>query len=374
MRLRCFDGLRAVAIILVIASHAKSTWHFDLPAVLDSVIGNGGAGVRCFFVISGYLITFLLIKEMQKTGKIGLGNFYARRALRIFPAFFTYLALMWYLNWAGIIDVSAAHLFSATTFTWNYSHLWVPQCAADCSYIGHFWSLSLEEQYYLVWPLSLLFFGLFGNIRLSLALIVAMPFIRVATYFLMPDSRGQLAMMFHTAIDPILIGSVGALLMYGKRVQFNQKKFQSKSLCCFCIAFVLVLSPIASASELIRGYDIIFGITLEASAFLYIIIWLQTSVNNRLSWFLELKPVAFIGTISYSLYLWQQPFLNETNQTWMGAWPLNLVLVLLAACTSYYVIEKPFLKIRDAIKAQQGHPVTYSRDDSARRSSLVERV
>jgi peptidoglycan/LPS O-acetylase OafA/YrhL len=349
-RLKGFDGLRALAVLLVLVAHASSTWDYVFPQVVLKIIGNGGIGVRIFFVISGFLITFLLLKEMKKTGRIDLKSFFIRRSLRIFPAFFTYIFVIFCLSFSGVINLSNSHIISAATFTWNYGHLWLPMSSIDQTwFVGHFWTLALEEQYYLVWPALLVLLGIKKSLKMAIIIIALMPLIRVSSYFIFPENRGQLGMMFHTALDPILIGSIGALLFYNN--ERFPKNIINNIFCAICITFVLFISP--SVEPYISGYDPVIGTTLESLSILYVILWLQTNPKSKFTKILETKWIVFIGSISFSLYLWQQLFLTNLNTSFVGYWPVNIVCAFIVAILSYFIIERPFLNIRDNMKKKK---------------------
>lgn len=348
MRLKCFDGLRAISIIMVIVAHSKSTWGDDISSALSALIRNGGTGVRCFFVISGFLITYLLIKEIQQNGRLSLSGFYARRTLRIFPALFFYLGIVAVLTSAGWIDLSSQQFIAASTFTWNYGHTWISEVGAHSYFLGHLWSLSLEEQFYLVWPGIIILLGFSGSLRLAIVAIALMPVLRIATYFLFPDSQPFITSMFHTAVDPILIGAVGAVLAHLYDVNILMRRKGAYLLFMVCVIFLLIASPLLS--HYVRGYHVVLGITLDSLAILFIIFWLQSYPDSFTGKLLESSPMVWIGTLSYSLYLWQQLFLSPLNDTLLGVWPINLLAVFVCAIFSYYIIEKPFLKIRDRLK------------------------
>jgi peptidoglycan/LPS O-acetylase OafA/YrhL len=345
-RLKGFDGLRAIAVSMVIISHSMGTSDFYLPEMLVRIFGNGGTGVRIFFVISGFLITYLLLNELNNNKRIDLRAFFIRRSLRIFPAFFTYILAIFLLAQYKIIDISNSHLISAATFTWNYGHLWITENANDAWFLGHFWTLALEEQYYLFWPALLVLSGVGKAKNIAILLVLLMPVIRVLSYFIFPDSRGQLGMMFHTALDPILVGSIGGVLFY-KNKQII-RKMQSSIFCGCCVIFIFFISPIIG--QYVRGYVVVIGATLESLSILYLIIWLQSNSNSYFLKVLEFKWIKYVGTISFSLYLWQQLFLTPLNSTILGALPINIISVFLVAIFSYHIIERPFLNLRDRIK------------------------
>jgi peptidoglycan/LPS O-acetylase OafA/YrhL len=148
------DGLRAVSILLVILGHGVGTGKSQLdlhsPVLEKLFFSHSAIGVRTFFIISGFLITTLLLREKSNFGYISLPAFYTRRCLRILPAFFFYLLVIVVLDRTGFVQLPAGNLLYAVTYTMNFNPnpYW---------YTGHFWSLSVEEQFYLLWPLALTF-------------------------------------------------------------------------------------------------------------------------------------------------------------------------------------------------------------------------
>ena len=144
------DGLRAVSIALVVLGHLAGTPRFPY---IDFGVGDyAHLGVVVFFVISGFLITRLLLAEHEKTGHVSLKLFYGRRSLRVFPASYTYIACISLLWLAGIVHLENKDFWHAVTYTVNY----MPQRSWD---IGHLWSLSVEEQFYLLWPCTFVALG-----------------------------------------------------------------------------------------------------------------------------------------------------------------------------------------------------------------------
>jgi peptidoglycan/LPS O-acetylase OafA/YrhL len=130
-------------------------------------------GVRVFFVISGFLITTLLVDEAKKSGGVSLGAFYARRAFRIFPPYYVYLLAMMVLGAVGWVEIPWPDAVRAFTYTVNYApeRVW---------YVGHAWSLSVEEQFYLVWPVVLRAAGMKRGAWIALGAVVLSPLVRVA--------------------------------------------------------------------------------------------------------------------------------------------------------------------------------------------------
>src|SRR6202167_2318501 len=154
MRIPTLDGLRAVAIIVVIANHAGL-----------AAGGLGHLGVMIFFALSGYLITKRLLDEYRINGRISLRNFFLRRALRFLPPAFPFLAVVSVLASLGVIVCSASDIRGALLFYINYLH--------STGYVAHLWSLSVEEHFYLLWPCALICFGVLTGWRTAAALAIA---------------------------------------------------------------------------------------------------------------------------------------------------------------------------------------------------------
>ena len=147
------DGMRATSILLVVAGHSAEHFTSSLRIPVRSYLLFAHTGVSVFFIISGFLITSLLLKELDATGTIGLRRFYLRRSFRIFPPFYLYLSIVSLLTLAGVFHIQLRALLFAATYMSNY-YLGPGGSSAA---LQHTWSLSLEEQFYLVWPAALLF-------------------------------------------------------------------------------------------------------------------------------------------------------------------------------------------------------------------------
>ncbi|MDO8941596.1 MAG: acyltransferase, partial [Desulfobacterales bacterium] len=175
------DGLRAISITLVLLGHLSGTQGF---VRLNLGVGDyAHLGVVVFFVISGFLITRLLLSEHAKRGSISLKLFYARRTLRLFPASYAFVGCVWLLWLAGIVPLQSRDLWHAVTYTVNYA----PDIAWS---VGHLWSLSVEEQFYLLWPFAFVTMGprraswVAGGVILlgPVARVVALLFLRGTPY------------------------------------------------------------------------------------------------------------------------------------------------------------------------------------------------
>ena len=149
-RIVSLDGLRAFSILLVCVGHIAGT--VGAPDILLPFHNLGNFGVKIFFVISGFLITYLLLCEHEKTGHINLKQFYIRRTCRLFPAFYVFILCMALAHYIGWIELWPGDLIHAATYTMNYHH-------ERSWWLNHAWSLAVEEQFYLLWPFILLCVG-----------------------------------------------------------------------------------------------------------------------------------------------------------------------------------------------------------------------
>lgn len=345
-RIPSLDGIRAIAIGLVIFGHEVGTYDGGSrwAAAIKAVGGEeAGFGVAVFFVLSGYLITTLLRREMEATGTISLWAFYGRRALRIFPAFFAYLTVMAIFAHLGEIELPRKALLSAATFTWDYAR------QPPIHWVTHTWSLAIEEQFYLLWPFALASLGAPRATRVAAALFLASPLIRVATYYGWPSSRPWIGNMFHTRFDTLMLGCWLALAANQPEVKrFLNRVVTSRTVAAAAV-FALLANPILHLT--LRGaYQLTVGFTAESLAIAVMLVWaIGSGRETRVGAFLNSRVMRRLGVLSYSLYLWQQPFTTTDNRSLSGRFPFDLVSALLMAAVSYRVIESPFLKLKERL-------------------------
>lgn len=354
MRIASLDGLRAISILAVIFAHLLGTQNF-LPASLSRWIGDlGNLGVRVFFIISGYLITSLLFQEAAKTGQISLKGFYLRRTFRIFPAFYCYLAILSVVAALGVIPLGLADVLHGATYTVNYvqGRSW---------YIGHLWSLSVEEQFYLLWPAALLLLPAYrragesapsradiaegkrrGAVVIAILVISVAPFARIGTWTLLPAQRSLIGEAFPTIADSIAFGC----LLSGLREQLGRRAWYTQFLGSrwFFLVPVAVLGLNRFADHVRLFYS--FG---ETFLDLLIALSIDHAVRfpaGRSGRLLNSRGMIYIGGMSYSLYLWQQPFINRSSSAFIHSFPMNIIATAGAALLSYYLIERPLLRLR----------------------------
>jgi peptidoglycan/LPS O-acetylase OafA/YrhL len=335
-RVPSLDGLRAVSISAVLLGHLAGT--NGAPRLLTSVVRNpyvdvAHLGVRVFFVISGFLITGLLLREVQRHGSIDLTRFYLRRTLRIFPAYFALLAVLAVLDRIGVINVTGSDFVHAVTYTVNYAPDRVWQ-------IGHLWSLAVEEQFYVLWPASIVVLGVRGSWRVALAVLLLAPFVRVAEAMLWPNWQPMVGITFETAADALAMGCLLALA----RADLARTRHFDRVVGSRWVAPALLLIGLAFGLRYRPG--LVLGDTLVNVAIVICVERCVRRPRGLAGRVLNVRPMIFVGGMSYSLYLWQQLFLDRTSASWTTAFPVNILLAVLCAFASYYLVERPALRLR----------------------------
>ncbi len=252
-------------------------------------------------MISGFLITHLLLKELNASGTISLKHFYFRRALRIFPPFYVYMAVALAVTLAGWAAGDLRAFVVAATYTWNY-------LGGGSELLEHTWSLSLEEQFYLLWPAALVLLGTRKSSKLAVWVILLSPVSRIVTYYLAPGHRALLSAMLHTGLDSIMFGCLLAILWRNPR--FNQivQPLVRGWAAAIAAAFVLVLAPFFLDARFRGSYSLVFGLTLNAICLSLILLYVVRVPGSAAGRLLNTAVLRHLGVISYSLYLWQQMF------------------------------------------------------------------
>ena len=341
------DGLRAGSIGLVIIGHSLAYLHGEpnqFPYLQFSELGQSGVDV--FFVISGFLITYLLLKEYEGAGAIRLRTFYLRRFFRIFPPFYVYLGVVGILWASGTVREDVRNFFSAATYTWNYQLHRVPDWL-----LGHTWSLSLEEQFYLLWPPCLALLGKRRSMYIALGLILISPASRAVTYLLMPAWRETEWTMLHTRLDTIMFGCALALLWREERFTRWLDNLLHPALFTLSVLYIVILAPCLSARFQAR-YDWTVGYTLQGALISILLLYVVKKPASLPGRILNLRLIRHVGVISYGLYLWQQLFTGP--RTFL--FPLNLVAIFACAELSYFLVERPAFRLRDMIGERLGKP------------------
>jgi peptidoglycan/LPS O-acetylase OafA/YrhL len=327
------DGLRAIAILGVIFSHIL----YEDQSVF--IRRTGAWSVNLFFVLSGILITTLLMRERERHGRISFKAFYARRSLRIFPAAALYLLVMAVLNVPFDLGIGLGDFLKATFYLQN---LPIP-VDGNRWYLAHFWSLSVEEQYYLIAP-ALLSVGLLIFRRAALAVIVAAHVVIYAIYHGHGDS---VALAYVDAIIkpivPLTLGSLAAeLTLHGA---IRPRAMGTPATLAVLVASYLVFCGVPPiVPKLFLG-------TASAILLTWLVLSLINPSDSLVFKFLNSRVMTEIGVTSYSLYIWQQAF---THNGFLYRGPsavvtaiVNLVLLALVASLSYRYFERYFLNLKE---------------------------
>jgi peptidoglycan/LPS O-acetylase OafA/YrhL len=343
------DGLRAIAVGMVILAHLGFlvTMPLSVRRNLSPVLLNDG--VELFFILSGFLITSILLRE-RAGGRGGvLRRFYARRALRIMPAFYVFLAVVAVLAVAGHADVTRGQLLVSGLYLMDYSNDVVP-------WIGHTWSLAVEEQFYLLWPLLLVRVNPRRALAATVVLVAASPVIRMLTYDAAAIRHGNAA---HVRMDALLVGCALATLPVafpGAYRRFRDAALRWRLDLAGAIAYLVVLpyamSPYISVP--VSGETrFSLGLSLQAVAGCLLLFGLVERPRGAFARVLATRPMRHLGVVSYSLYLWQQPFvIPETD---LPMW-VRLPGLLLAAEASHWLVERPFLSLKRRYESARARP------------------
>ena len=345
-RIPSLDGLRAISVSLVVVTHLL--WHpdfFGIRAVYAKWFApEGHLGVQVFFVVSGFLITSILLRELDSTKHINLGKFYLRRTLRIFPAYYCFVLIMIILQVAGWIKLAPDDVLHALTYTMNYH-------AERSWFIGHTWSLSVQEQFYLLWSAVLLSVDKRRGLWIAFSVIALCPLIRLSIWYLFPSLfRYEINYRFETVADSIAVGCVLAgTHEWLKSQRLYHKVLESRF---FILAPLLVFMYYLISTRDNSRLNLLCAITIQNIGIAACIAWSIANHSGKVGKVLNSKPMVFIGVMSYSIYLWQQLFINPKSSGVISHFPLNLILLAVASLASYYFVELPALRIRQRLETR----------------------
>jgi peptidoglycan/LPS O-acetylase OafA/YrhL len=333
---RSFDGLRGVAITFVVCDHA-------------SILSNnfGFIGVDLFFVLSGFLITCLLVEEWNRCGRISLDRFYIRRALRLLPAL---VVLLIAVTGYGLVTHQLMRYARVSCYAFFYSTNWVivftGLSTGNGSYLRHTWSLSIEEQFYLIWPAVLVFM----ISRVSRVVLLRMVFaagllfwvLRFILYFTTATGFDRLFYGTDTRADSLFLGCTVAMVMsFGMGAKTSSAK---KYIHLLAMASVMGLFGYGYAYDCYDDaayYWGWFGVSLCGAV---IIMDLLLTERGVLHTFLSSAPLVYLGKLSYGLYLWHYPIfcvLIELGWPWWKNVIIGALLTIAATLGSYYWVEMP---------------------------------
>ncbi len=343
-RVPSLDGLRTFAVFTVIGCHLLQRFSSGM-AMAPQI-----DGVEIFFVLSGFLITLLLLKEQGKTGEINLFSFYKRRVLRIVPPFYVYLVFVAVFCAFTAQAMPWRQLGSAALFLSNMD----PKGGSP--FTDHLWSLALEEQFYLAWPLLLVLLLRSGGRRraaqAALLLIVLSPVARIIfTVLPMGALSHHQAMLLPARMDSLFSGCLFALLIGNRR--FERVYTSLSPYWWTAPLFLIVLSPLL---RLVLGnsYTFTIGYTVESLAIAYFMLWATRQPSTLTGRVLNWKPFVSLSLASYSIYLYQGGLIHLNNGiTWANSLWRILLIVCVAATLAYYLVEQPIARLRNKLAARR---------------------
>jgi peptidoglycan/LPS O-acetylase OafA/YrhL len=328
-RIRSLDGARAFSIGLVLFAH------LDLGSGVPGLwrVDTGNLGVRVFFVISGFIITTLLLEEIGRTGSLDLIAFYRRRAFRILPAFYAFLAVVLVVSQSSHNSAPWKAMWPAAGFLGDYAN--IPLV------VGHTWSLAVEEQFYLIWPGAIVLLGFRRSYYGCLAILLAAPTFRVLSHLGLWPTDPRYA--FECVADALAAGCLLAILRDRLWTVRGYRRLVDSPLALAPGLLALILIAALRNQGLIY-YTI--GLSLLNVGIAIALDRYMRSPESPIGRVLNLKFVIWLGLVSYSLYLWQQLF------AWMRI-PVAVRLLLMIGCAavSYYAVERPFQQLRRRIES-----------------------
>jgi len=336
--LPALDGLRACSVFVVM------TYHFGLSRV------PGDLGVSAFFVLSGFLITWLLLKEFDRRGTVSLRDFYLRRVLRIFPAYYVFLTFSLAFDLVrgdgrarGLIVPGFAYLMNY----YNALH------GHPTTSIAHAWSLAIEEQFYLLWPALFLLLSR-RSARQGVVTLCALVLLFSAwRTFLFLTGRAGAAYVYNAFDTRADILALGCLLAFAVRLP-NASRWCATLTPFPAAPFVTIALLLLSRMGGSPAYHYSVGFTIDAILLAVLILQLLTLHGSGLWRWLDNPSVRYIGAISYPLYLYH---------TWGGAISrrivqsgptevrigVAIVISVMLASLSYYIVERPFIRLKTRV-------------------------
>jgi peptidoglycan/LPS O-acetylase OafA/YrhL len=345
-RLDSLDGLRALAVLLVFASHIDQR----------RIVG-GFTGVEVFFALSGYLITYLLLRERQLNGDVNLRMFYARRALRLWPALILLLIVVTPIAFVDHIGRPPLDSLAAVTYV---SDLW-SNYSGNLSLTLHTWSLSVEEQFYLVWP-AVLMWAIARRYRPSLILtasIVVSVILCAGAYQVHRFSNPQFLPFDHV---PALGG--GALLAITTKDGVGERLRRAVRFGVVPVVGLIVITVLVPERW--------WTIPLVGAAAWMVVAHLIVHRDSFISRVFRSDPAVWLGRRSYGFYLWHYPIIILLARSFG---PLNKVLIglpltLVATVASWQLVELPFLRLKERFEPDRMRAMITDAQPAADATSL----
>lgn len=347
------NGIRAIAAVAVLFSHINmSLPSFNITAL--SLFGFrdskpqsyilGEHAVTMFFVLSGFLITYLLLKEYEKTKTIQIRAFYMRRILRIWPLYFLYISILisflyFFLDWNFNLNLLYYLFFTANVPFVNGDNI-------DGMY--HLWSISVEEQFYLFWPLVFLFLIKRQFLPYLMGILVCLSVFRIGLWFYVPYSKIAIY-SYVNRFDCMFFGAIGAFLFFKNHFLINVLNSKVNQIFCWTVLLLMILNKFSFLNSIVEVF-IVEYVTLT-------LIIGQIKGNNKF-FNLEVLPFTYLGKISFGIYVYHPliiifvakyfHFENYTEPLYYAIFIYFLIIsiTLLISHLSFFYFEKRFAKMK----------------------------
>jgi len=365
------DGLRGLAVLMVMFyhfSHINSVSHNSVDKIFSTILRIGWIGVDIFFVLSGFLITRILIWSKGSSIKQYLKVFYIKRSLRIFPLYFLYLIFIFAIFYPYITShvglIEQQKIKSAQdSILWFFLYLSNIKQTINGTFfgagLGHLWSLSIEEQFYIVWPFVIYFVKKENYKTLFSSLIVITLALRIGMYLY--GVNGEIIYVFTlTRIDGLIFGAyIAVLTMENKPLAIDNKSIRN----IFYILLIGCLATIGILGPRVEMHPIIYTLILSLLGLSFsLLIWLLNSKEpSSINKFFSSRFLVYFGKYSYGLYMFH-PLIRQFIMKVIGSpklilgseiiWEIGVMIIctiasLIVALLSWNLFEKWFLKSKD---------------------------
>ena len=365
-RFSSLDGLRGLAVLSVVLFHAlRIKGDFGIPgAIWVRFHGSAWAGVDLFFVLSGFLITGILLDSRGQHHYFR--NFYARRTLRIFPLYYLVLAIALFVApiVIGLHRLPAIYprLIEHQIWLWTYTQNYLQATMAHTlPGFGHFWSLAVEEQFYWFWPIAVLLLSRKRLLQLCLFLCVVLPFVRL-TLVLSGERLWAVRQYTHTRFDTLLYGAIVAIVVRDSRLlqKFRRPAIVAAAVACAILAAIAIQDgfvPYESVETAFAGYSAFAIVFAVLTGYL-------VTVKSRVSDLLSAKSLSWFGAYSYGIYVFHWPItqacqaaldprLARRTPALIGAIISFSTVLIASSCAAYgsfVLYESRWLKLKKYFK------------------------